>query len=305
MQSEKDKAALTVVRVVLSEITKGNAMENCKNKAFTMIELLVVIAIIALLLSIVMPALKMAKEQAQRLVCRANIRSVMQADQIYASENDQWYVPIVNGWSPYNWTWYRNPDLLRIIELDRENNKAVNDAGFDVKYNDTLPEEMRCPSDRRTASTGLYVDAGIGQVFGMSYGFNIMSVRPAGDQWYYMIGGVRGGIHALKTTEVKLPAVKFRMMDCSDWVVDRERADYTKYWDVDKDLLGAGHNWHKVAYRHKEGANVGYYDGHVEYLPKEKIYMIEPSSRNPKIEKESNSIHWVPKPGQEYLPRPL
>ena len=45
-----------------------------RKKAFTLIELLVVIAIIALLLSILMPALKQVKKQAQNVVCKSNLR---------------------------------------------------------------------------------------------------------------------------------------------------------------------------------------------------------------------------------------
>ena len=67
-----------------------------KNKGFTLIELLVVIAIIALLISIVIPALKKAKEQAQFIICQNNLRSYGIIGVMYTAEND--------GEMPYPWT---------------------------------------------------------------------------------------------------------------------------------------------------------------------------------------------------------
>ncbi len=58
-------------------------------KGFTLIELLVVISIIALLLSIMMPALNIAREQAKTTVCAVNMRSMGLALRMYEDNNDQ------------------------------------------------------------------------------------------------------------------------------------------------------------------------------------------------------------------------
>ncbi|MGC9453388.1 MAG: type II secretion system protein [Phycisphaerae bacterium] len=56
--------------------------------AFTLIELLVVIAIIALLMSILMPALGQAKRIARETICATNIRNLVTAFHMYADSHD-------------------------------------------------------------------------------------------------------------------------------------------------------------------------------------------------------------------------
>lgn len=55
-------------------------------RAFTLIELLVVVALIGLLMSILLPSLQGAREQAKRAYCLANLRSIIQASIAYAGD---------------------------------------------------------------------------------------------------------------------------------------------------------------------------------------------------------------------------
>ncbi len=60
------------------------------SRGFTLVELLVVVAIIALLVSILLPTLGKAKEQARTVMCMSNIRGLGVSFSFYTTENNNW-----------------------------------------------------------------------------------------------------------------------------------------------------------------------------------------------------------------------
>ncbi len=62
-----------------------------RRSAFTLIELLVVVAIIALLISILLPSLKCAREKARAAKCGVQLRALSRGVQTYSTENNSWF----------------------------------------------------------------------------------------------------------------------------------------------------------------------------------------------------------------------
>ena len=121
-----------------------------KRQAFTLIELLVVIAVIAVLMAILMPSLKLAREQARSVNCRSNVRTLVLAWLMYKDEND---AKLVNGHTP-------GPDYNRstlapwvVMPPDRaystvQEKKEYIKEGLLWPYVNEIGV-YRCPSDKR------------------------------------------------------------------------------------------------------------------------------------------------------------
>jgi prepilin-type N-terminal cleavage/methylation domain-containing protein/prepilin-type processing-associated H-X9-DG protein len=101
-----------------SRIDTARASRLVVLAGFTLVELLVVIGIIAVLIAVLLPALKRAKEQADQVYCMANMRTLGQAVQVYQSENKNAFPPAgLDSYSnhidaPHIWT-----ELTNVISV--------------------------------------------------------------------------------------------------------------------------------------------------------------------------------------------
>jgi len=120
-----------------------NAM---KKGAFTLIELLVVIAIIALLMALLMPALRLAQDQARGIICVNNLRQLSIAWLAYTTENEG---KIVNGHIPRN---NNPPRHWWVLAPQDENGNYTSDSPPGVLEDKPEPievyDEIRNPGNK-------------------------------------------------------------------------------------------------------------------------------------------------------------
>lgn len=118
----------------------GNHRRNGTNRGFTLVELLVVIGIIALLISILLPALSHARRAAQTVACLSNLRQLGLYSQLYTQENNN----VLPGWAAYDmnntmdWT-------IQLGALMKHHWEPIGSATALDNYKTPIPQYL-CPS---------------------------------------------------------------------------------------------------------------------------------------------------------------
>jgi prepilin-type N-terminal cleavage/methylation domain-containing protein/prepilin-type processing-associated H-X9-DG protein len=260
-----------------------------RQKAFTLIELLVVISIIALLLAILVPSLQRARELANRIVCGSRLKTLTKGSAAYAAANGGWFVPA--GYSPYydsdnpgtppeqnSRNWAMNVTYRKYIDID--NYRTIQQKGAM-----TFPIEFLCPSDKISKDPDNISDYGVLT----SYAYNVTDWDPwsggSGNGWKNRIVGHR-------VDSINEPADKLNFIDGIDWWTDWVAANYKNGWDKlgqrksddyrNSAIIGSPLVYGPVFYRHNEGAEIGFYDGHADYMKKQKVFVTEDYNANPK-----------------------
>lgn len=167
--------------------------------AFTLIELLVVIAIIALLMSILMPALAKVRDQARQASCAANLRQWNLIINMYAGDNNGLFYSGCSD-AGYYWPW----------QLE----SAVQDwRVFKPWFCPTATKpKFSLGSTAPLASLNIYNSWGVeapsttGAPASITYSGKVYSIGPNGVNGSYGLNGFLLSIPANKTYEGGLPA---------------------------------------------------------------------------------------------------
>ncbi len=243
---------------------RKNEIKPCvlNGRAFTLIELLVVIAIISLLISLLLPGLRGARETAWSTICASNVRQIGVAGTMYAQNNRDLY------WTTTDWS--RRYD---------DQNELV--PGHLYEYVDNVDEISACPKNKRqnpydrTDGAILFDDGTIGLDFD-----------------YCMVEGTQGVSLSSQTIIMYLDRRE-------KWFTGRSRPYYSpseaktyltafrsipifmeesSYWYNGIYFDGRWGNVDQLTNRHDEGGLIGYLDGSAErFVPQ--INNDEPEQR--------------------------
>jgi prepilin-type N-terminal cleavage/methylation domain-containing protein len=242
--------------------------------AFTLVELLVVIAIIAILASLLLPALNRAKQSGGSAVCKNNLRQLGTAWTMYPTDNQDVLVP--------NYILVMGSDQRSTPESWVTGNAklALTNAIRDGALFSYLKTEgvYRCPLDRH-AWPGAGGPRQLLWNFGLSLAMHGGKNGRLGKAWYPLI--------FVKASEIRQPACRFTFADkdAQDARLDGGTGMFSVYpagYDLWDSLPGNRDG--------RNGINLGFADGHADPHPWKHWPKLRGNVTHPQ---DKDDLHWL------------
>jgi prepilin-type N-terminal cleavage/methylation domain-containing protein len=162
-----------VLRPEVRRLASFGKFKIGNRNGFTLIELLVVIATIAVLLAILMPALRRAKALAQGVACRANLKQLATAWNLYLDDNEGYFYQGVNANLNYG-GWQGQEEQAKQGAVPRPLNKYLGLP--EVLETEDSAKVFRCPGDRGGIANPNVLYEKVFRYFGTSYQTNIFLI---------------------------------------------------------------------------------------------------------------------------------